>query len=124
MDYYYMVIRGCLIIGLNADLDHHVADGLRQVVDALMEERRTKNIIFNFEKVNFMDSSGIGLIMGRYKKFHDRGRICIIKPCKSVERILQISGLHKLVNVYEDLGKALDACEKPMVVGKEKRIHV
>ncbi len=124
MDYYYMVIRGCLIIGLNADLDHHVADEIRQVVDALMEERRTKNIIFNFEKVNFMDSSGIGLIMGRYKKLRGRGRICILKPCKSVERILQISGLHKLVNVYEDLGKALDACEKPMAVGKENRIHV
>lgn len=111
MDYYYMAMRGSLVVGLNTDLDHHLADEVRQVIDEIVEERGIRSIIFDFSKVTFMDSSGIGLIMGRYKKMHQNGRIAIVAPCKSVERILQISGLHKLVTVFGDLGEALDSCE-------------
>ena len=111
MDYYYMAMRGSLVVGLNTDLDHHLADEVRQVIDEIVEERGIRSIIFDFAKVTFMDSSGIGLIMGRYKKMHQNGRIAIVAPCKSVERILQISGLHKLVTVFGDLGEALDSCE-------------
>lgn len=111
MNYYYMAMRGSLVVGLNTDLDHHLADEVRQVIDEVVEERGIRSIIFDFSKVAFMDSSGIGLIMGRYKKMHQNGRIAIVAPCKSVERILQISGLHKLVTVFDDIGEALDSCE-------------
>lgn len=111
MNYYYMAMRGSLVVGLNTDLDHHLADEVRQVIDEVVEERGIRSIIFDFSKVTFMDSSGIGLIMGRYKKMHQNGRIAIVAPCRSVERILQISGLHKLVTVFESMGEALDSCE-------------
>lgn len=111
MNYYYMAMRGSLVVGLNTDLDHHLADEVRQVIDEVVEERGIRSIIFDFSKVNFMDSSGIGLIMGRYKKMHQNGRIAIVAPCRSVERILQISGLYKLVTVFGSMGEALDSCE-------------
>ena len=90
MNYYYMAMRGSLVIGLNTDLDHHLADEIREVIDEVVEERGIRSIIFDFSKVTFMDSSGIGLIMGRYKKMHRTGRIAIVSPCRNVERILQI----------------------------------
>ena len=65
MNYYYMAMRGSLVIGLNTDLDHHLADEIREVIDEVVEERGIRSIIFDFSKVTFMDSSGIGLIMGR-----------------------------------------------------------
>lgn len=111
MNYYYMAMRGSLVIGLNTDLDHHLADEIREVIDEVVEERGIRSIIFDFSKVTFMDSSGIGLIMGRYKKMHHRGRIAIVAPCRNVERILQISGLYKIVTVFSELGEAVESCE-------------
>ena len=67
-DYIYMVSRKNLIISLNAELDHHLADEMREVIDEIIDERGVNRIIIDFSKVGFMDSAGIGLIMGRYKK--------------------------------------------------------
>ena len=111
MNYYYMAMRGSLVIGLNTDLDHHLADEIREVIDEVVEERGIRSIIFDFSKVTFMDSSGSGLIMGRYKKMHRTGRIAIESPCRNVERILQISGLYKIVTVFGELGEAIESCE-------------
>ena len=64
-DYIYMVSRKNLIISLNAELDHHLADEMREVIDEIIDERGVNRIIIDFSKVGFMDSAGIGLIMGR-----------------------------------------------------------
>ena len=93
MDYIYMVNDNKLIIRMNAELAHHLAEEMRQV------------IVFDFTKVDFMDSAGIGLIMGRYKKVMDKGDITIVGVRESVKRILLISGLHKIVNIYELKGQ-------------------
>ena len=59
-----------------------------------------------------MDSSGIGLIMGRYKKLKDIGSISIAGANESIQRIILISGLHKLVNTYSDVSQAAKNIEK------------
>lgn len=106
MDYIYMITEDRLIISLKADLDHHLADEIREVIDQVIEERGVKNIIFDFSKISFMDSAGIGLIMGRYKKIRSRGNIAVVGVNPSIERILQISGLHKIVKEYTDVMQA------------------
>ena len=68
MDYIYMVNDNKLIIRMNAELDHHLAEEMRQVIDDVIDKRGVTHIVFDFTKVDFMDSAGIGLIMGRYKK--------------------------------------------------------
>ena len=93
-DYIYMVSRRNLIISLNAELDHHLADEMREVID-------------DFSKVGFMDSAGIGLIMGRYKKIRDNGDISVVGANESIKRILLISGLHKIVYIYDNLYDAV-----------------
>jgi stage II sporulation protein AA (anti-sigma F factor antagonist) len=108
-DYIYMVSGSSLIISMNAELDHHLADEMRDVIDTVIEERGVRHIIFDFSRIGFMDSSGIGLIMGRYKKIYETGTISIAGANESIQRILLISGLHKLVDTYQDVGQAVSA---------------
>ena len=106
-DYIYMVSRRNLIISLNAELDHHLADEMREVIDEIIDERGVNRVIIDFSKVGFMDSAGIGLIMGRYKKIRDNGDISVVGANESIKRILLISGLHKIVYIYDTLYDAV-----------------
>ena len=106
-DYIYMVSRRNLIISLNAELDHHLADEMREVIDEIIDERGVNRVIIDFSKVGFMDSVGIGLIMGRYKKIRDNGDISVVGANESIKRILLISGLHKIVYIYDNLYDAV-----------------
>ncbi len=106
-DYIYMVTGHTLVISLNAELDHHLADEMREIIDEVIEGRGVNDIIFDFGKISFMDSSGIGLIMGRYKKLRNKGKIYIASANESIQRILLISGLHKIVGVCQDVNSAI-----------------
>ncbi len=106
-DYIYMVSATTLIISMNAELDHHLADEMREVIDEVIDHRGVKNIIFDFGRIGFMDSAGIGLILGRYKKIRDIGTIYIASANQSIQRILLISGLHKIVTMCEDVTDAV-----------------
>ena len=100
-DYIYMVSDKMLVISMIAELDHHLADEMREVIDDVIDVRGVEDIIFNF-----MDSAGIGLIMGRYRKIHEKGRIYVAGAGEGISRILLISGLHKLVVVSSDVNDA------------------
>ena len=117
-DYIYMVNDDKLMIRMNAELDHHLAEEMRQVIDDVIDKRGVTHIVFDFTKVDFMDSAGIGLIMGRYKKVMDKGDITIVGVRESVKRILLISGLHKIVNIYELKGQAAISMSKQKKKGK------
>ena len=107
-DYIYMVSGNNLVISLNAELDHHLADEMREVIDDIIDKRGVDRVIIDFSKVDFMDSAGIGLIMGRYKKIRDIGDICVVGINESIKRILLISGLHKIVDIYDNLCDAVN----------------
>lgn len=61
-----------LCVRIHGELDHHSASELRRVVDAELDDPATRHIILNAEGLTFMDSSGIGVILGRYKKLQAR----------------------------------------------------
>ena len=101
-DYIYMVSRRNLIISLNAELDHHLADEMREVIDEIIDERGVNRVIIDFSKVGFMDSAGIGLLIGRYKFANMLGaRLEISNLTQSVRRIFEMSGILKLIPVTE-----------------------
>ena len=106
-DYIYMVSKRNLIISLNAELDHHLADEMREVIDNIIDERGVNRVIIDFSKIGFMDSAGLGLIMGRYKKIRDNGDVSVVGANESIKRILLISGLHKIVYMYDNLVDAV-----------------
>ena len=63
----YQVQENCLTIYLPREVDHHNADEIRKEADAVISRNHIRYVIFDFDRTDFMDSSGIGIIMGRYK---------------------------------------------------------
>lgn len=97
-----------LIVNLSGELDHHSAEKIREEIDLTMD-KGFKNLIFNFSKVSFMDSSGIGVIIGRYKKVQRKGGItCITCLSDKIKRIFDISGLFKIIPYYSSDEDALE----------------
>lgn len=99
MEVLYEVRGENLLIYLPEELDHHNAKVITEQSDWYIVSNQIKNIIFNFKRTNFMDSSGIGVIMGRYKLIKGRGgEITVTNINSAIDRIFTISGLYKIVN--------------------------
>ncbi|MGL5634558.1 MAG: anti-sigma F factor antagonist [Sarcina sp.] len=102
-------IKGTLVVSLDGELDHHTAHELRIKIDDRIDRFDVKNLILDFSDVTFMDSSGIGVVIGRYKKLSVRkGTIKIANVSKNIKRIFDLSGICKVINVYESVDKALN----------------
>jgi stage II sporulation protein AA (anti-sigma F factor antagonist) len=110
-DYIYMVTGRAMIVSMNAELDHHLAEEMRDVVDEIIEKRDVRDIVFDFSRITFMDSAGIGLIMGRFKKLQGNGGIYVAGTNEAIDRILLISGLHKIITKCDDINAAIRAVE-------------
>ncbi len=85
------------IARLFGELDHHSVQPLRQEIDAMALQNEPQQLILDFAGVTFMDSSGIGLVMGRYKLAQELGaelRLCGLTA--STRRVMQIAGMDKL----------------------------
>ena len=105
----YEVLKRCLIIHLNGELDHHNAIGIREKADKLIERNHIKHIVFDFSGTNFMDSAGIGVIMGRYKKvIFIGGKIAVTNLNSTVDRIFRLSGLYKIIEKHDTVEAALN----------------
>lgn len=97
-----------LLIELAEDLDHHNAVFVREVAEEMQERYPVNTVVFDFRGVEFMDSSGIGVIMGRYRHVAAQGGcIKVAGIGKSVNRIFELSGLYKLVKKYDTVEAAL-----------------
>lgn len=108
LDITFEVVRNCLVIGLNKELDHHSAVYLKEKSEQMLNRNNIKNIIFDFSRANFMDSSGIGVIMGRYKRvIFSGGKVAVSGVGDAVNRIFTISGLYKIIERYETVEDAI-----------------
>lgn len=96
----FQVIDNCLMIRLPEEVDHHRAGYICENADRLLVRDEVCNVVFDFENTRFMDSSGIGIIMGRYRKISCfGGRVYAIHADRQIQRILTVSGLNKIVEV-------------------------
>ncbi|MEG1310855.1 MAG: anti-sigma F factor antagonist [Romboutsia sp.] len=84
------------------ELDHHIANEVRDEIDEILISKSIKNIIFNFKNINFMDSSGIGVIIGRYKKISSEGgKVTVVNANDRIKKIFDLSGMNKIIGVYD-----------------------
>lgn len=98
----FQVIDNCLMIRLPEEIDHHGAGFICECADRYLLREEVRNVVFDFEKTRFMDSSGIGMIMGRYRKISCfGGRVYAIHADRQIQRIFGLSGLNKIVEVLE-----------------------
>ncbi|MFB6465935.1 anti-sigma F factor antagonist [Cytobacillus sp. Hz8] len=89
-----------LCIRLSGELDHHSADLLREQATNIIENEKIRHIVLNLENLTFMDSSGLGVILGRYKQIQPlQGEmvVCAISP--SIQRLFDMSGLFKIIRL-------------------------
>ena len=99
----YQVNENCLTIYLPGELDHHNAEIIRKEADRQIDRNHIKYVVFDFEETNFMDSSGIGVIMGRYKKVYLLGgEVWATHPNERMRKILKMSGVTKIMQIYEE----------------------
>lgn len=107
-DVIYEIYQRCLIIKLNGELDHHNALIIREEADKLIDRKNIKHIIFDFSSTSFMDSAGIGVIMGRYRKvIFIGGKIAVVNVNMAVDRIFRLSGLYKIIEKFDNVEAAL-----------------
>lgn len=109
MEVIFRVTENVLIACVKGDVDHHSAAPLRHTIDESMRAFSLKNLVIDFSEVDFMDSSGIGVVLGRYKRIErSGGKFCISGCSAHIRKILEISGVLSLIPVTEDYQTAVD----------------
>ena len=105
----FEILNQCLIVRLYEELDHHNSIMLREESDKIISGKYIKDIIFDFTGSEFMDSSGIGVIMGRYKKvIFTGGKVAVTGVNQSVDRIFRLSGLYKIIHKFDSVEEAVN----------------
>lgn len=85
---------------LSGDIDHHTASALRAEIDHAVRNTPISLLMLDFSGVSFMDSSGIGLVMGRYKLINELGGECrIANPPSYIARVMKLSGIDRLCRI-------------------------
>ena len=109
----FEIVNKCLIIKLMEELDHHNALTIREQSDKLISGKNIRDIVFDFTGSDFMDSSGIGVIMGRYKKIiFTGGKVAVTGVNQSVDRIFRLSGLYKIIHKFNTIEDAVKEFNK------------
>lgn len=92
-----------LLIKLDGEIDHHGATGLRSDIDGVIFAQRPKKVILDLSQISFMDSSGLGLIMGRYSLLKELGgNLTLRSPTASVMKIIKLAGMEKLIKIEKE----------------------
>ena len=108
MEIIFTVTESTLVAELLGELDHHAAEGTREKIDKAMDNYKVSGLIMDFKKVSFMDSSGIGMILGRYRKLGEKGFKIAISGCSpSVRNILNMAGVFSIIDYYQDREEAV-----------------
>lgn len=97
-----------LIVQLMGELDHHSAEEVRNKIDDRIDREKINKLVMDFSGVTFMDSSGIGVVIGRYKKLALRnGSVCVSDVKDSVKRVFELSGMFKIIKMFDSVDEAV-----------------
>ncbi len=91
-----------VVAHINGEIDHHSAKEIRETIDSVVERTSPQKLTLDFFGVTFMDSSGIGLVMGRYKLMHSLdGELEVTNVSSHIKKVMKISGLDKFARIRE-----------------------
>jgi len=92
-----------LLFKITEEIDHHVVEKIRKKADLEIEKHIPRKVIFDFTNVTFMDSAGIGLLLGRYKNITSLGgSLEVINATETVNKILIMSGINKIIDINKE----------------------
>lgn len=105
MKEFFQVKGTCLTVYVPKELDHHNAEAVIAGADLILERQNIHQIVFDFKDTEFMDSSGIGVIMGRYHNVNlIGGYISAIHVNERINKLLHLSGVYKLITISKEKG--------------------
>ena len=110
MDVKFTMKNRCLIAKPVGEMDHHTCERIRMRIDREYDEQGALHIIMDLKGIDFMDSSGIGLIMGRYRKAAMMGgKVILVHVSDKLDRVFAMAGLYKILKKATDIKEAAAA---------------
>ena len=107
------ITDGNMIIHVEKEVDHCVADRIKTEFEQYYLRGHVKNVIFDMSEVEFMDSSGIGMIMGRYKKLrYIDGQVMVAAVPDHIDRLLKMSGIYAFISKHDNVIQAINGANK------------
>ena len=89
-----------LLVEITEEIDHHSTEKLRRKIDDDITRYMPRKVVFDFNKVSFMDSAGIGMVIGRYKMANMLGgEVQMKNVVPSVKKIFEMSGVTKIIPI-------------------------
>jgi len=96
MNIAFKELNNALYISVSGELDESASKRARETLDALIEQTEAKRVVIDLSGLTFMDSTGIGVLLGRFKKLRERQiPLSIANPSKAVDKLLNLSGLYQ-----------------------------
>ncbi len=95
-----------LKIKLRGEIDHHSAVAVRSAIDEMIKSKRPRELVIDMSAVDFMDSSGLGLIMGRYALMKEMGgQTYVSDPAPGTEKIMKLAGMERIVKIVRSTSR-------------------
>lgn len=113
MDMTTLVKDGKIIVYLSGEIDHHSARSIRDCIDKLIISQKPETLILDLTGVDFMDSSGLGLILGRYRKIKEfSGDMFLCGASERTMKILKMAGIDKIIKTIPNANERGEKYEK------------
>ncbi|MCL6548476.1 MAG: anti-sigma F factor antagonist [Alicyclobacillus sp.] len=107
------VLDGVLVVRMRGDLDHHAVERIRDEIERELKMTGYRALVLSFRAIDFMDSSGLGLILGRYRSVTQHGgKLALCEVGDSLRRLFELSGILKIVPVYGTEDEAIRAVKE------------
>ncbi|MFW6035570.1 MAG: anti-sigma F factor antagonist [Halothermotrichaceae bacterium] len=104
----FKIYNNSLVVRLNGELDISTVPEFKETIIDKMKNNNLKHLVLNFKKVNFIDSSGLGAILGRYRTLDKfGGKVVLVNLNPQVKKIFTLAGMLKIMDEYSDEKKAL-----------------
>jgi len=104
--------RRALIVRLKGELDHHSADIVKSRMEDAIAGGDVRHLVLSLKELTFMDSSGLGVILGRYKQVSGKGgKLVVCDASPAVDRLFKLSGLYKIIAVQDSERAAIASLE-------------
>lgn len=99
----YRIVRGILFVSPGKEIDHFQAETIIKYTESLLRQQRFRLLVFDLADTVFMDSAGVGMMIGLYREIRAwGGAVFIIRMQRGVRRVYQMAGLQRIIPDYED----------------------